>query len=203
MIGEYDGVLVVPPPLPPHERPWRHPSELGPTAADVDTTPHGWGIALTAGTLLVALVALVVVATTPAGTSDPVALDATTLPAFVSTPAPASTPAPSSAPVQAVSATGTEPTGASFVRLSATTQIPAAVAAAPRRSAPVAADPPRPTETVVVLAEAGVYRVAWHDLTRHGADELGLPSRALVLDLDGHAVATILDGDLAVLSPDD
>jgi hypothetical protein len=52
----YDLVLVEPGPLPPHERSWRHPSELGPTRVDVDDPPsNSHLVALVGGTPATAL----------------------------------------------------------------------------------------------------------------------------------------------------
>ena len=79
----YDLVLVEPGPLPPHERSWRHPSELGPTQVDIDDSSrssHANVLALAGGTLAVLAVAALVVAMTPRTSSGPVALSATTTP---------------------------------------------------------------------------------------------------------------------------
>ena len=62
-----------PGPLPPHERTWRHPSELGPTKADLESGPSSRLAALAVGTLAVIAVAGLVVAMTPRTSSSPTA----------------------------------------------------------------------------------------------------------------------------------
>ena len=75
-------------PLPPHERTWRHPSELGPTAPVAEgsrAAEHGLGTWLATGTLAVIVVAALVVTITPRKSAGPVALTSTTLPAATQT----------------------------------------------------------------------------------------------------------------------
>ncbi|TFH15469.1 MAG: hypothetical protein E4H05_08190, partial [Acidimicrobiales bacterium] len=69
-----------PGPLPPHERTWRHPSELGPTKADIDAGSSNHLAALAVGALAVVAVAGLVIAMTPRTSSSPIALSATTTP---------------------------------------------------------------------------------------------------------------------------
>lgn len=82
--NRYDLRLVGSPPLPPHERTWRHPSELAAAERDavqqavVQRSTRGFAIA-TGSIGLVALGALMIVVTPPAQDS-PVAVSATTSP---------------------------------------------------------------------------------------------------------------------------
>jgi hypothetical protein len=64
-------------PLPPHERPWRHPSELGPPEHEPTTTAGRVLIATTA-TLSLALIGLLVLTVTPDRSPDPTSTGATT-----------------------------------------------------------------------------------------------------------------------------
>jgi hypothetical protein len=64
-------------PLPPHERPWRHPSELGPPSHE-PTSTSGRVIIATAATLSLLLVGLLVVSMTPDRADTPQTVSATT-----------------------------------------------------------------------------------------------------------------------------
>jgi hypothetical protein len=64
-------------PLPPHERPWRHPSELGPPGHE-PTSTSGRVIIATAATLSLLLVGLLVVSMTPDRAGTPQTVSATT-----------------------------------------------------------------------------------------------------------------------------
>lgn len=64
-------------PLPPHERPWRHPSELGPPSHEPAST-SGRVIIATAATLSLLLVGLLVVSLTPDRADTPQTVSATT-----------------------------------------------------------------------------------------------------------------------------
>ena len=91
--NRYDLRLVGSPPLPPHERTWRHPSELAAAEREaiqqtvVQRSTRGFAIA-TGSIGLVALGALMIVVTPPAQDS-PVAVSATTTPTVTSTLRPA------------------------------------------------------------------------------------------------------------------
>ena len=63
-------------PLPPHERPWRHPSELGPPAHE-PTTTGGRVLIATTATLGLLLVGLLVLTMTPGRSASPDAASST------------------------------------------------------------------------------------------------------------------------------
>ena len=81
-------------PLPPHERLWRHPSEVAAEEhaslrAETATGTMRW-FAITTGTFGLLAIGLLVMVVTPSGSTAPVALSATTTPAVITTtPAPA------------------------------------------------------------------------------------------------------------------
>jgi hypothetical protein len=64
-------------PLPPHERPWRHPSELGPPAPE-PTSTSGRVIIATAATLSLLLIGLLAISMTPDQGGTPRAVASTT-----------------------------------------------------------------------------------------------------------------------------
>jgi hypothetical protein len=64
-------------PLPPHERPWRHPSELGPPEHE-PTSTSGRVLIVTTATLSLLLIGLLALSMTPGRGADPVAVEATT-----------------------------------------------------------------------------------------------------------------------------
>lgn len=66
-------------PLPPHERSWRHPSELGPPAHE-PTSTSGRVLIVTTATLSLLLIGLLAVSMTPGRGTAPVAVEVTTLP---------------------------------------------------------------------------------------------------------------------------
>lgn len=78
-------------PLPPHERTWRHPSELAAEEQAVlrgETSPSvSRAVALTTGTLGLFAIAVLVLAVTPGNHAQPIAVSATTAPATISTSA--------------------------------------------------------------------------------------------------------------------
>jgi hypothetical protein len=187
----YDLVLVEQGPLPPHERSWRHPSELGPTRLDVDE-PNGRSranlLGLAGGTMAVLAVAAMVVAMTPRTSSGPVALSATTTPitarALVTPPTP-----DTSQEMQSRTELLT-----SFVAF------PHAVTPGPQLDVDgtdVAAEPPADDETVFVRTEAVTYRLRW-DV----AKTMNMPDGSVVFDADGDLVARSSDGDLLSLVGD-
>src|ERR1700752_2211352 len=55
---------VEPGPLPPHERPWRHPSELGPPPHE-PTSTTGRVLIVTSATVSLILIGLLAIAVTP------------------------------------------------------------------------------------------------------------------------------------------
>ena len=204
----YDLVFVEPGPLPPHERSWRHPSELGPTSADVD---HGGNssrtvaTAFATGTLAVLLIGVLVVAVTPSAPTGPITLSATTSPGIVATSAVAtgeddadraSVGVVRTAPRQAIAA-ARQPIG--LVSFSA---MPNAVAAAPpltldgRR---VAERLPDDSDPVHLHTEAVTYRLDWHalvELTTFAA----VPDGSVVFDAAGDVVAHVRRGELVTIA---
>jgi hypothetical protein len=193
----YDLVLVESGPLPPHERSWRHPSELGPTRLDVDDTSRRTQVSLLAlggGTLAVLAVAAMVVAMTPRDASGPVALSSTTTPitarAVVEPPETAlvNSTAPSMArtPLAAQTALST-----SFVAF------PHAITPGPQLDVDgtqVADAAPAGDDTVFVRTEAVTYQLTW-DLAQH----LDVPDGSVIFDADGDLVARVSEGDLLSL----
>jgi hypothetical protein len=64
-------------PLPPHERPWRHPSELGPPAHE-PTSASGRVLIATTATLSLLLIGLLALSMTPGRDVPPIAVGSTT-----------------------------------------------------------------------------------------------------------------------------
>lgn len=83
----YDLAVVEHGPLPPHERTWRHPSELAAeehAVARAETSPATTRMfAFTTGTLGLLAVGLLMMAVTPNRSGAPVAISATTTPSLV------------------------------------------------------------------------------------------------------------------------
>ncbi len=201
----YDLVLVEPGPLPPHERTWRHPSELGPTRVDVDPGQSRRTVvtAFATGTLAVMLVGVLVIAVTPSAPAGPVTLSATTSPGLVTTSAIAtSSTSPSAAratpPRQAIGV-ARQPIG--LVSFSA---MPNAVAAAPPLTLDgraVADRLPDDADPVYLHTEAVTYRLDWHaveELTTFAA----VPDGSVVFDEEGDVVAHVRRGDLVTIVGD-
>jgi hypothetical protein len=189
--SQYDLVLVEPGPLPPHERSWRHPSELGPTRLDVDDhvrRGHLNLVGLGGGTLAVLAVAAMVVAMTPRTSSGPVALSSTTTPitvrAEIEPPTSVATPvAPAAVAMTALSA--------SFVAF------PHTVTSRPELDVDgrnVADETPDADDTVYLRTEAVTYRIPW-DV----AQLIEVPDGSVVFDADGELVARVADGELLSL----
>jgi hypothetical protein len=194
----YDLVLVEPGPLPPHERSWRHPSELGPTRFDVDDTSrrtHVNLLALGGGTMAVLAVAAMVVAMTPRTASGPVALSATTTPITVR--------AVVEPPPDAVSVDSGSPSMAR-TPLAAQTALSTSFVAFPHAITPgpqldidgtqVADAAPVGDDTVFVRTEAVTYQLTW-DLAQH----MDVPDGSVIFDAAGDLVARVSDGDLLSL----
>jgi len=191
----YDLVLVEPGPLPPHERSWRHPSELGPTRLDVDDAGRRSQLnllALGGGTLAVLAVAAMVVAMTPRTASGPVALSATTTPIAVR------------AVVEPPSAAGSVSPTSVRTTISAQTALSTSFVAFPHAVTPgpqldvdgteVADAAPADDDIVFLRTEAVTYQLTW-DLAQH----MTVPDGTVVFDADGALVARVSDGDLVSL----
>jgi hypothetical protein len=194
----YDFAFVEHGPLPPHERSWRHPSELGPTRVDaefVDAAGRTPIVALAGGTLAVMAVALMMVAMTPRSSSGPIALSATTTP--IITRATIQVPervAPPVSRAQSLQLRTNDTLLASFSAFPhSVTQVPqldldgTAVADA----LPVADD------VVLVRTEAVTYEMRWIQ-----AQSMLAPDGSVVFDLDGELVAHVADGELVNLVDD-
>lgn len=185
----YDLNLVEPGPLPPHERTWRHPSELGPTKVDVETGSNFRVAALLTGTLAIVVVAAMIVAVTPRGSSSPVAVSATTTPRT----RPTITRGAPAAPVAAISRTQT----AKLVTLVA---MPNVIASTPQVSLDgrsIAQLLPLPTEQVLVRTNAVTYQLRWGDVPL-----LGPPDGSVVINTNGDLVAHVSRGRLILLAVD-
>ena len=173
-----------PGPLPPHERSWRHPSELGPTKVDVETGSNARVIALATGTLAVIVVAAMIIAITPRRSSAPIALTATTTPRFL--------------PATQISAELAPATdNRQSIRLASFSAMPNAIAAAPQFSLDgrqVTPQLPAPTELVLLRTEAVTYRLRWVDVPL-----LTVPDGSVVVDSQGDLVAHVSRGRLILL----
>jgi hypothetical protein len=194
----YDLVLVEPGPLPPHERSWRHPSELGPTRVDVDDTSRRAQVSLLAlagGTMAVLAVAAMVVAMTPRAASGPVALSSTTTPitvrAVVEPPETASASSSATSTVRAPLAAAQTALSTSFVAF------PHAITPGPQLDVDgtqVADAAPAGDDTVFVRTEAVTYQLTWA-LAQH----MDVPDGSVIFDADGDLVARVSEGDLLSL----
>ena len=177
-------MIVDQPPLPPHERPWRHPSELGPTRHEIDDGGAGtWTLAVATGAVACVALAVMLVAVLPQQAADPLAMSATT------------------APVVTVRVVRTDTTADSArAGLVAMNRIPNEVSSAGLRSIEElqpATELPDDRDPVIVLTDEFTYWVEWSALPR-----LILPEDSLVLHAGGDLIGRVVDGQL-VLSVDD
>lgn len=185
-----------PGPIPPHERTWRHPSELGPRAHVDDRAGrpnHTLGLVVASGTLMVALVAVLVVTTTPRPGDEATMLSATTMPAYVAVSPAASSPVALASAERDVKRL---PTPA--LLLTRLIAIPNEVASAPHFHADVprvAAALPLADDRVTVQTDEMTYHCTWAVLSM-----LDIPDGALVVDGDGALVAEIDGGELVELA---
>jgi hypothetical protein len=189
----YDLVFVEPGPLPPHERTWRHPSELGPTRLDIEDSarPHVNLMALAGGTMAVLAVAAMVVAMTPRASDGPVALSATTTPITaraVTEPPSRTVTAAMPAPIEVQAPTA---------MLTSFLAFPHAVTSEPEfdvDGTDVADAAPAADEMVFLRTEAVTYRLSWGDVQR-----MSVRDGSVVFDDVGDLVARVSDGDLLSL----
>ncbi len=193
----YDLALVEHGPLPPHERTWRHPSELGPTRADIDTGSHNHVAVLAIGAVAVLTVAGLVVAMTPRASSGPIALSATTVPA-PAIDAPATVRA-----ATAVSAGVSVSTGVSGSRipigalLTSFAAFPHAITSTPQLTidgTDVADHMPDDADVVYVHTDAVTYRLLWGQVAY-----LAAPNGSVVFDADGDLLAHVSEGEVVML----
>ncbi len=185
-------MLVESAPVPPHERPWRHPSELAPTRVDLDpavTAPPRSPLPLLAGTLAAVVVVVLVVAMTPTGRDAGSAVSMTTMPAFSTSPA-----AVAGVPEAAA---GTGDTGGSFGF--------ASLVAIPRRAVTTPAVDDGAVRTVddtavvFIVTDEAIYRTRWHELRRHADPRWLAPlGDAIVITGDGHLLAEVTGGELTL-----
>lgn len=188
----YDLEFVEHGPLPPHERTWRHPSELGPTRAEVDTGSNRHLAALAIGTLAVLAVAGMVIAMTPRARSGPVALSATTAP--FSAPA---TFAPRTATATTAGLPSARiPLGALLSSFSA---FPHAVTSAPQLTLDGTdiAEVPADTDRVFVRTESVTYELQWGQVPY-----LSSPDGTVVFTTNGDLVAYVIGGKLVPIVDD-
>ena len=187
----YDLALVEHGPLPPHERTWRHPSELGPTRADIETGSHNHVAALTIGAVAVLAVAGLVVAMTPRASSGPIALSATTV------PAPA-IDAPATVRVASAVSAGVSgsriPIGALLTSFAA---FPHAITSTPQLTidgTSVADHVPDDSDVVYVHTDAVTYRLPWGQVPY-----LAAPNGSVVFDAEGNLLAHVSEGEVVML----
>jgi len=144
---------------------------------------------VTTGTLVVVMIAVLVVATTPRSSNQPSSMTATTMPAFVVTTPVAivrADPQPRRAP---------EPTVQPTLQLASLVAIPNEIAAAPQfagQEQQVAEDPPTASQQVMVQTDDVTYHCTWAEV----AEQLLAHDGAIVVDLDGALVAHVDDGEL-------
>ncbi|MBG7604211.1 MAG: hypothetical protein IZT58_06175 [Actinobacteria bacterium] len=177
-----------PGPLPPHERSWRHPSELGPTKVEVNSGSNARVIALATGTLAVLMVAAMIISVTPRRSSGPLALTATTTPVLV----------PSSA--QATPQVPNSPDAQQPFRLASFSAMPNSVASTPQFSLDgldVTEQLPQPTELVLLRTEAVTYQLRWVDVPL-----FTVPDGSVIVDAHGALVAHVSRGRLVLLADD-
>ena len=187
----YDLALVEHGPLPPHERTWRHPSELGPTRDDIDTGSHNHVAALTIGAVAVLAVAGLVVAMTPRASSGPIALSATTVPA-PAIDAPATVRAASA--VSAGVSGSRIPIGALLTSFAA---FPHAITSTPQLTidgTAVADHVPDDGDVVYVHTDAVTYRLPWGQVAY-----LAAPNGSVVFDAEGNLLAHVSEGEVVML----
>jgi len=152
---------------------------------------------LASGVVAVALVAVFAVTAAPRRASGPVAMSATTLPAYSIAPAAATNSTSSAADAPAPDAT-LEPVRLAQPLLSTSSGI--ALPGAPKTvAAPVpldtAADPVghsdglEPATPVHLITDSHVYRLSWGDL-----DRVIAPDGSIVIDADGMLLGTFADG---------
>ena len=199
----YDLAFVEHGPLPPHERTWRHPSELGPTRADVETGSSNHLAALAVGALAVVAVAGLVIAMTPRTSSSPIALSATTTPVSALRPNdPTTVRQDATSPrVATAAASGLPapriPIGALLTSFSA---FPHAVTSGPQLTldgTDVATRLPDDHDIVLVHTEAVTYELPWGEVPF-----LRMPDGSVVFDGAGALLAHVAGGRLVMLVGD-
>ncbi|WP_148288589.1 hypothetical protein [Ilumatobacter nonamiensis] len=189
-----------PAPLPPHERHWRHPSELAPTALDVESGGGSRALIVATGTTALLLVAVLAIALAPSRTSAPIAVSATTLPSATIQLRSASTQVTVDAPVAVEQNVLTFRNMMRPDRGVALAGAPNAVSAAPVGDADdfaLARGVPAATDRVIVLTTSFAYDLKWGDI-----DHITAPDASIVMTRDGQLVATFVSGELRLLVND-
>jgi hypothetical protein len=193
----YDLAFVEHGPLPPHERSWRHPSELGPTKADIEVGSSNHLAALALGALAVIAVGGLVIAMTPRASSSPLALSATTAPVVRSlSPQTATTDAPVRIATAATAGLGAPriPIGALLTSFAA---LPHAITSGPQLTldgTAIATSLPDDHDIVLVRTEAVTYELPWGEVPH-----LDVPDGSVVFDAAGDLLAHVDDGVLVTL----
>lgn len=194
-MGLYDLVLVEPGPLPPHERTWRHPSELGPTHVEADPGSHHHLAALGVGTLAVLAVAAMVIAITPRSSTGPIAVSATTAP---STSPLVREPVAATAGVSSRSVSAARiPVAALLTSVAA---FPHAITSGPQLTidgTDIADDLPGDDEMVFVRTEAVTYELRWDQVP-----SMASPDGTVIFDSDGDLLAHVSAGRMIILVDD-
>lgn len=169
-----------PAPIPPHERSWRHPSELGPTHVEPGGSGRQRAVLLAGGTLAVAMVAALVVAMTPRESTAPAAVSATTVAATD----------PSARAVDRTARIASAPAIPTAIVDVAGAH--AALAGGSLPDASAAAVLPDLDDEVVVLTDHVAYALPWRDVALLSVED------AVVVDADGAIVARFESGRLVV-----
>jgi hypothetical protein len=187
---------VGPAPIPPHERRWRHPSELAPTAADIDTSTNSRALILATGTTALLIAAVLVVAMAPPRSAAPSAVSATTLPAATLELQRSSGDTSRVAASDDVAVRPERNTVLSehgLVMVGA----PNAVSAAPVGAAEdfaLAGAVPADDERVIVLTSSHAYDLEWGEI-----GNIAAPDGAIVMTRDGSLIAMFVSGELRLL----
>lgn len=189
---------MAPAPQPPHERAWRHPSELAPSPVDVEESTGGArALVLATGVAAAMLAAVMVVALSPPRSNAPTAVSATTLPALtvqLRSSAIQSTDrsaiARDSEPVRIGNNTMSRDNALALVGS------PNAVSASPADPADldVGQHAPDGAERVYVLTQSHTYVVRWSQVAR-----LVAPDGSAVVTADGELLATFVGDELHIL----
>lgn len=178
-------------PLPPHERQWRHPSELAPTADSLEpSSAKSRILVVSSGAVAAVLVAVMVLTVTPRRSNAPSAISATTTPA-------------ASVQLRTNGLRTDQIVRVGQSNLSAGSTAAALVGAPNAISSAPTADPaglgvatgsPLPSDRVIVLTSSFTYDVAWGDV-----GDLMAPSGSIVMTREGELLATFVDGRLVLL----
>ncbi len=169
---------------------------MGPRASDASLAPrrgHGLVMVASTGTMVVVMIAVLVVATTPRPMSHTSSMTATTLPAFVVT-TPVAIVRPESPAVRVAAPT---------LLLASLVAIPNEIASAPvftGHRPRVAERAPTARQRVIVQTDDVTYRCRWAQVAM-----AGMPDGAIVVDLSGALVAYVDDGHVVEVAgrPDD